>query len=913
MGKTALVSAAQADLGGVATEPVPVRSSPGSLQRALLQAVAAGVRQVEDDEGPVSRAVRLAEAVATRMAEQGLSDLASAVGGVIRHQVGKHLGADALKAGEKALSALKESEAHELRRRIAATGDADVLEVVLAFAAELAAMADEVVTLALDDVHRLDDDDHRRLLDLTDIAPDRVRVRASFTQSPGAGDRLAGLRANGAAVIELGPLDLPAVSEWAAAIGLDHNVVVPVAAITGGVPFHVKDAFALIVLFGEFDLSRLARDDVVRHRTGEAWSALSGPDQRATALLAPLAEEISAERAAHILGIELTDWFIVRKRLVEAGLFLADTQWFHELRRLCVLEDVLDPDQRADAARVIVARDIELLDARPDGEADLLGCIRDLGRMPDAARSVLADRAGVAAVLDLSADELRTLTTIIELSDRPDPAGSANPDEIVAADLVVGHLARLSPPIDAVSIIATLKEAGLIGMIEARERLGVWPSFPSAAAWWVAEGRAVVELGRWPLRGLASVLFDVALRPALQDFHRANRGIGRPGLGALADAGKRLQMEPRGDRGVLVSDRWPTVVVRARYADDVPLYAIVAFDRFSDREAAIGRLRDLGSFEIMGSALVVDELYGFPGYAQPLHRFESAYEGALRAAGTRLDGERFDLAEGARRVKAFHDLVRRNTAHGERDALGVIDPIGVRYATSGDGFLFVVVENDDEVSELTPEKVRWPTSAQEWLTLDQELGLKLGQHHAHIHLGGGAGFQGDPLRDLLGRIAQRSETFNRAQLRVQVDYTIGALAPLLSAAHSERSRLMAEISAEVLGVSYTPEDVFVALQPTEPEGGWVPGAIDSVVCWSAPAAGETPVLRLAEGAPPWSFDGAPSDEFRTLFGQDPPETRTSLVTTAVDWITDMLGHDNGRVWLHWPGHRPLPRPEDDPW
>lgn len=86
------------------------------------------------------------------------------------------------------------------------------------------------------------------------------------------------------------------------------------------------------------------------------------------------------------------------------------------------------------------------------------------------------------------------------------------------------------------------------------------------------------------------------------------------------------------------------------------------------------------------------------------------------------------------------------------------------------------------------------------------------------------------------------------------------------------------------------------------------------MCWSTPAGPGGPELHLVDAElSGWSAGGTDPDEFRTVFGQDPPPFSSSVWTSAGDWITDMLGYETGKVWLHWPGFQRLPRREDDPW
>lgn len=182
VGKSSLLRAVQrASSDTLAPEPVELGLGPAALQRGVGLAVADSLSELTESDPDV-------DALSVRL-KGAARRLASALSGRLKDAAAEHV-LDLLRAkyGEAAAvtaqelrSAVRGSAEDSLRARITAAGDTDALAALLAVASDVAALAGEPVTLALDNVQNLSEDDRRRLAGAAGELPEGLRLRLSVT------------------------------------------------------------------------------------------------------------------------------------------------------------------------------------------------------------------------------------------------------------------------------------------------------------------------------------------------------------------------------------------------------------------------------------------------------------------------------------------------------------------------------------------------------------------------------------------------------------------------------------------------------------------------------------------------------------------------------------------------------------
>ena len=144
------------------------------------------------------------------------------------------------------------------------------------------------------------------------------------------------------------------------------------------------------------------------------------------------------------------------------------------------------------------------------------------------------------------------------------------------------------------------------------------PAFDDLASATV-QGRALLELGRLPLPGLASSVFNVALVPRLTPFEQAIHGLGRGTLTYLAEMAKVL-----GQRSATFLGRGEGnyLLIRATFHGR-PLASTVQFSTESQRDEALDRVKGL-VVTVLGGELKVSDALAHPGVPLPADRFYNA-------------------------------------------------------------------------------------------------------------------------------------------------------------------------------------------------------------------------------------------------------------------------------------------------
>lgn len=897
-GKSVLLEFAQVHTpDAIAPPPVRVNRSPGSLQVGVLEALGAALAEITSDESSAKRVGRLIVAAAEKVKEKRLADLKATVGrhllGIVRSHVGDELG-DVI---EDAADALSKSKSEMLSARITSASDSDVVDQIVDFADAVAGLdVDRHIYLALDDIDRLDNSDLRRLLDLAERLPERVRLRCTFATWDAQGRSEAEMLIGSPSVtaVHLGGLSPGHVSEWLRRAGLSEDLTDAVMASTNGYAVHVQDAIALLQVGGVDALDSLAPDDVLRARLARAWRGLDTIHQVAVAKLCAYVDPIHNDRVCSLLGIDGLTWGTIEINLRDSGIFVGSTQsWFHELRRRVIWNELLSDGMRRQAISAALAeldRHLQLPSADLDAFVDysrLAGLDDDLQSLPC-----------VGAAVSASRDEVAIAAAVLELVE------SKGGETGIVAEIVLEHVRTtcgfVSDPISALDSLA----AQSILYVESDDRMSVIvPMWGSTEALRVIIGRAATELGRIPIQSRASAVFDALIRPELGDFKLGSFGVGRPRIADLS--AKAAELHRQAKDGVVTFPRETPSIALLGSHGDVPLYGAFTFRGTEERDRAVTRLQDVEVI-LWEEPFVVHEAVSLPGPAVPALRFAHALNW--------LDGGKFDLhmkrprnldepvdADSELRQRlAVREWARAGTTRWERYAFGVEEPSGFGYDLDSASLTVVEVVGRSSVRDVGAIGIEW-SGPNARLRAAQALGLGADERIGTITWRSGS-YSEDPIGSEIRSLVEHANKFNREQESLHVPLIEGSVQELLEEAHQRRRQdAMALLDAlPSAGLSLPPpKRLCVAIRLAEPQPGWVYGHHAALAWMTFPSLSEqdTVELRVLPSVGSNGYATAPSEaEIRELFAEH-GERLESGWSDPLHWIARELGHDESSLRL----------------
>jgi hypothetical protein len=909
VGKSEVLRAAQGDSGtALAPAPVSLRSAPGSLQRGLLESLAAAVAEVTADQSAAERVGRLVVAAAGRVADVQLKDLASGVGRQLLGIVSSRVSPEFATLLGSFAQQLVTSIDSELSARINNAGDRDVVDLVCGFASEVRALADgRVLVLGLDDGDRLDESDRRRLSDLASFLPDGVIVRVAYsTWSAQTRDQVDELVQHGVDVVELEGLDEAAVGEWLVAAGLPGDWAPQVHRTTNGYALHVAAAIGLLAETRSItDLDGMDRREVIGAATRRLWRELDAPSKVAAQRLCAFPSPLNATDAADYLGVNLTVWHTLERTLADSRVFTGHPPWFHELRRRFILLEVLEDAERNEVlSAAITYREDQL--ALPEAPPE---AFVEYARLTARHTSLLEQNPQAAAVMAADRDEVAIAGALIELS-QPSPAALLTDSVLLYAHEVFGGTGDLAAALQRIG------ERGFVHVASNAQATVVVPTWGTIEVLRLFAGRAAAELGRLPTPQLATVVFETALRPRLGAFRSGHHGLGSPRISELSHQATQLQrVQP--DGSLVFGTLGPNLLLRYEY-DSLPLYSALAYDDEGERDAAAARLEGLRETSSDHNFSVVDCLVA-PVECVPSLRFFLAME---RLTGTSLVNATngpssnppkleipISLDDEMRRRALTLETARTMSSPLERLAASLEVPIGYLYRGT--------VENSEAIHVIGragAERMEGETAvpfgnAYYRVELARAADLGPGERLGLITWHQGAQ-QNDPVLQELLWVFQQTARFNEHQRPVLVKLD----AEGLSAAIAATSARVADDALQLktaLGVEISDDDLrkrgltgsktCVVLHLDKPDPHWVPAARATIMAAIvANDSGEhtAEVLLLApEGANP--FGGASFDEVRTAFadhfGVDPTGVGRMTHGVAIYTLAELLGYRTSEV------------------
>lgn len=621
IGKSKVIDSCRSGSDGISSNRVTIRFVPGALQAALLEALASVLAEVAAEQADVARAGGMLVEAATRLAQTRANDMLKAVGqgvlGYLRNKVGDEA-IDLVIGFGRELRGVAEDE---LALRIQRASDPDVIEAVVELAGEVSTLAGQrEMLLRLDNGERLDQADLGRLADICTRLPTGLRICLGFQVSTVDAQRnLDLLRSAGAQVQLLAPLPLAAVERWVVEAGLPQGIAPGVLRMTSGYPLAISDAVVLLHSGASLTaLQAMTPRDAMLSATRESRSGLSSQASVAALKLAPYIYPMQASRVTEILGLTREAWAVLRTELVTHRIFLGgDTPWFHETRRRIILEEMYTPAERLDAQRdalIQVARQIDSSDASSGLLAEYALMARQL--------SALQSDSDLAAVGEFNRDELAIIGALIELTDKD--------NDVVATDAVLGYAeSRFAGTRGMLDALTRLAERGRVVTVTKDSASVTGLVIQSAEVFRYLAGLVSLDLGILPMPRIASIVFDLTVRPLIGDFKIALYGVGEADLGELVKNLQRIDRENQrlADGVVNISDARGLV---AQFSWGAISFYLAAFGpgdgTFSD--VVVETMRGI-SQELLGEALRADFALAFPEYKVPARLIPQAFERAL--------------------------------------------------------------------------------------------------------------------------------------------------------------------------------------------------------------------------------------------------------------------------------------------
>ena len=806
VGKSTVLSGVQRVSDGLAPPPVRVGAGPGALDRALAAAVTLALAAHVEDVGQISL-VRQRMLAASRTFERGAKDRVRAgLVDLLLDQVRMRLGDTAAEVVADMRSAWNDSEQDSLQRRLAAFTVTDTSAALAEVASDLANVADEDVSLALDDAHLLTDEDLRRLRDLVADPADRVHLRVAYT-TVGAGldEPLVRLAEAGALRVVVDGLDEDSVRFWLTREGIPASLTPAVMSATLGYALHVGDA---IQLLREFDaapgtLMGLSQAEVVLRGSERAWSALSDEDRQAVLVLLPFAHRPSALRISELLQVEALRWSVLRQRLRESGVFVdrEDDSWFHELRRQALWQELDNDTQVAVATRA-------------------LQCILSLSRVSYEEVGVAASLLGSAsldvAVQDSSARVITRLSNnaVAVAAAVMDLAGLAEDEAFVntTGALLRAH-ERYAAPADCLAAMRELHESEVVYLASNEHASVVAPRWSLAGAVLIA-ARTLRQTGRVPFQGVGRLIVEV-LRPRLGSFRIASATVGP--FDAAQQSRIAVEMQRRGPDGEYRFGRAPDrSLLLALNLDGTEIASTVAYEDVDARDRAFGRMVDAEE-RVLGGILKTILCRRHPLPVVPSRRFVLAAESIL---GERLNNRYSSDLRSERSVSASVDAraeqraetleaVRALCSQEELLAYDLLQPTGIAWAaheeehrgTRSFSSEFATVTGIVGAHRMADRERSPEERPYDFMYLTQRAGLQPGQRVNHVVRQGSI----TPGRSLvfleqLEALVKEAADYNAQQVREILSSDLSAVEARVSEAQARRGRDAVELATRVSGL-----------------------------------------------------------------------------------------------------------------
>ncbi|MCW2497092.1 ATP-binding protein [Jatrophihabitans sp.] len=876
--------------------PTSVGRSPGALQMGILSAL----EQTAVRNGSNATFTdRLAEVVRDRVesaSSAGLRGVSEAVGNRLLEAVAKVVGERGAKELRAVARDLATPNAMVLAHRISSAADQDTLAVICDLASAVSGLlAPRPLVLYLDDLDALHADDFGRLQDLATKIPTGVSVIGAFAAwDPDSRSRVAQLEIAGVPCTPIAGLDLAAVTDWARDSGLSKLQVRSLLLATDGYPFYVKDALDLLAGGRSADeVLATPADARTAQRTRESFAALSPEAKQACMRLSAFEAPLSGPEAASYLRMTPDSWRATEHELRRAAIFLDfEAAWFHAKRRNALWDEVLDDESRQFATGLGVSFVVKQMDDENTLEPRLV--LRYLGLVAsDPSRWCVSP--SMAAALICTPDELAIVGALIELSE-----GGPSP---ISTDALLSYARDC--------FVVTGRGADALEAVVGRSLVYLAEGNGAAVAILTAGdiatlrllcGRIAQTFGRGAMPGVASTVFESAIRARLGPFVNAQFGIGNPTFSTLARAGMELQRD-RDPDVVRIGRHGPNLLVRASHGSR-RVYATVAYDDQAERDAAAHRLQGW-STELFDDELRISDVLAQPATPVPSQRFVSA---AMRLVGSTtwnastISGQKsrtsreFMVANEMAMRGAVTLAIRQNTSQNERLAYNLDRPSGIVFKDfGGSEAIYAHIDGIEGAREttLTSAQTAWwndPLHAFKW---EEEVSVQNASvTQTTVRVGA---HKSSPLIEEVSRLSSLAQSFNQYQSRIQV--RLGDLEQRLIYAlelqHLDACLLADAVRPWQQFESPRGVDWFILVNVNEPDERFVPMAHGDVMWVRRKNNTDDVRCHVAVARP--TRDANTHELFRSHFGWAPGSEFQHGVGRALSLLPSWLGYASSEV------------------
>lgn len=648
--------------------PVVLRSIQGSLQAAIAEALGDCLHQFTVDNPQDAR-----EIWATLKATAGR--LAAATG---RHGgelvvarafefVESKLGKDASKVLRGVLSEVLTPDSARLEDRLGALVLPDTAADLVEIANEVARHTESQVVVLLDAGERLTAEDRGLLAEVASAlrgCPIVVVVCVNSSIVEGA-DLVRLVEARDADVLRVGAMSWEHIYEWLESENVPQVSWNYIAHASSGYPLFISLAIGLVHSGSVVNIAQIPPS--FRALLEAGWRSLEPGLQKVATRLAVFADPPSDEFLQSYLGLDVLEWPIVRRRLLENGAFVkrADGQeWFHERRRYHLWNELLSDSERY----AVSSEAIESIRTRLESTGVIERWVTPA--LPIVGRNTRpsGENKYLRALFALGDDELAILWSLLEVVEPNGERGEFaetvelvryasmragfTGDPLAAIENLVRHEMAYTAANDHSAIICPVlpdafAKAALIGEIEHRFGVSVSPRFASSA-------------------------FGAFIRPDMGPFDQAQISLGEgtranhvAALDGLVKSGDTFRLRTR-IHGLAVDID----------VDGIPVTSTVLFESDEHRDSArdrvfkrhesgrVGRVR-LRSLEILPPTRV---RYG-------------RYRDILMGLASMVPGPEFsgpqEIIEWRTHVSSILEIVRAEL--GDRDASALGLGCGFRY------------------------------------------------------------------------------------------------------------------------------------------------------------------------------------------------------------------------------------------
>ncbi len=903
VGKSAVLEESQNRIrssGNLAPDPVTVALSGAAIQEALLRSLSSAVAEYAQSVGRAEQVGQLILETTRRLATKGKQELAQIVGreilAFVRGQVGEDVG---LALGQF-IQELKASSEDSLINRITSAIDKSAATLILEFAAEVCGLVeDKEVVLAFDAAERLRDEDLRLLGDLFTEIPNSLRLHlAMATSSSREVDQVKSVTRHvpGIRQLTVGPLDQEAISEWLASEGIDEGLSSNVERLSGGYALLVGDLVSHLRQGG--DLGAAPANQQFAIRTSEAWSGLSEADEPRARLLSVFRDPLSLDRIQRLFNFNVLEATAFESRLVESRIYsvmVNGRPWFHEQRRLFVVEQILSASEREFAFKS-AADELEDLISN-EGAQERLGEFAEA--VAGAGDLIFAEEPNLRAVTEVSNAAVGVLAALVELT-HPEHSPA-----VLGDDLLRYSLDQFSTTDDLIPALESLDAAGLVKIVTNDQDAAVVPFGWSKRTGMTIAGRASLLYPRTPIASVAQAVLNTLVLSRLGKFEMAEYGVGSASVTRLSEMAAHHRMH-RPNGLVVLGDLGQNLLMSATYADR-PMYGAFTFDDGDRRDDAFEALSE-GPFELWGEHLAITELLKHPLDPVESQRFESAFE---RIDFNEADETTsFDLA--TEQKVAARAITRQRCSHQDRLALELTEPLRIAYWI-GDSYVFQaeIFGGAEEASRLesAPD---WPSNdPYSWFRLTQALRNDGPERIGRISIGPEKSQTGGALSGLFGQMTKDAVRFNEAQ-KTRRSITLEQEA--LSEAFTEFRRRQTEDANEIVDAISGPHRIgqvpkrstFILLLLDPETAGLVPPGYST--CQYAhmpcpPGEEETVTVRITHRTESRNTPGSSNrpETLTSVFGDSVANSPLCGDAMAGRFLARQVGHDFNEVRFIYPG------------